>query len=203
MGHSIVASGSGVESARVRNPSVEGLVSERTRELLAKRRTGKRHHRRGWLVRRALAGADVVGLLLAFAIAQILAGGVTTGAPDRVPSWLEILAFAVTIPGWILLARAYHLYDRDEERTDHSTVDDMVGVFNMVTVGAWCFFGISTLTGVADPSFRKLFVFWTSAVVLVAIRASSHGPRAAVRTSTSRTRSSSAPATSVSASHGS
>ena len=36
--------------------------------------------------------------------------------------------FVATLPLWVLLARVYGLYDRDEERTDHSTVDDVVGV---------------------------------------------------------------------------
>ena len=147
---------------------LENLLDERTRALLEKRRLGN-GHRRGWLVRRALAAADVVGLVVAFAIAQIMFSEVAPGVRDRVPSWLEVLLFAATMPVWILLARAYHLYDKDEERTDHSTVDDFVGVFNMVTVGAWVFFGVTTLTGVADPNFRKLFSFWVAAVALVGL----------------------------------
>ena len=39
---------------------VEDLVSERTRDLIHKRRFG-RTHRRGWLIKRALATADIVG----------------------------------------------------------------------------------------------------------------------------------------------
>lgn len=144
----------------------ESLLDERTRALLEKRRVGK-GHRRGWLVRRALATADAIGLVLAFAIAQLLFGEAAAGAPDRVPPWLEVLAFAATMPGWILLARAYHLYDQDEERTDHSTVDDFFGVFNMVTVGTWVFFGATSITGVADPNFLKLFSFWATAVLFV------------------------------------
>ena len=41
------------------------------------------------------------------------------------------------VPLWVLVARIYGLYDRDEERTDHSTVDDVVGVFQLVTLGTW------------------------------------------------------------------
>ena len=59
------------------------------------------------------------------------------------PPWLEVLVFAATLPLWLLLARAYGLYDRDEERTDHSTVDDIFGVFNMVTVGTWMLFAVT------------------------------------------------------------
>ena len=38
------------------------------------------------------------------------------------------------------LAKLYGLYDRDEERVDHSTIDELVGVFHLVTLGAWFFF---------------------------------------------------------------
>ena len=65
---------------------------------------------------------------------------------DRVSPGYEYLAFLLAIPGWLLLLRLEGLYDRDEERTDHSTVDDIVGVFRSVTIGVWVFalFGVAT-----------------------------------------------------------
>ena len=47
------------------------------------------------------------------------------------------MIFVVSLPVWVVAAKIYGLYDRDEERTDHSTVDDLVGVFHLVTVGVW------------------------------------------------------------------
>ena len=55
------------------------------------------------------------------------------------------------LPLWVLLARFYGLYDRDEERTDHSTVDDIVGVFQLVTLGTWSFLVITQRHGLATP----------------------------------------------------
>ena len=51
------------------------LVDERTLEILARRRSVASPRRRGWLVRRLLLLADVVGLAVAFLLAQWLAVG--------------------------------------------------------------------------------------------------------------------------------
>ena len=47
----------------------------------------------------------------------------------------EIALFVATLPLWLLRAKWFGLYDRDEERADHSTSDDLVRVFLLVTVG--------------------------------------------------------------------
>ena len=97
--------------------------------------------RRGWLMRRLLLTADVIGLVIAYLIALKLAP--PASEVDRVaPAWEAALFFA-TLPLWVLLARVHGLYDRDEERTDHSTVDDVVGVFQVVTLGTWSFLVIT------------------------------------------------------------
>lgn len=54
------------------------------------------------------------------------------------------------------MARLYGLYSSDEERADHSTVDDVFGVFNRLTVGAWLLFGRAYVVAFADPSLPKL-----------------------------------------------
>src|SRR3954451_16049971 len=98
------------------------LVSDRTHDLIQRRRSG-RTHRRGWLIKRALAMADVLGLLSAFAIAELVFGS-ETNTGDAFGTETEVMAFLLSLPLWLLLARAYGLYSRDEARTDHSTVDD-------------------------------------------------------------------------------
>ena len=150
----------------MRSVALEDALDERTRDLIRSRRSGKTH-RRGWLVRRALAAADVLGLMLAFGLAQFTIGGARAGAPDRVSSLYEMLVFVATIPLWIVLARLYGLYDRDEERADHSSVDDLFGVFNMMSVGTWGFFVLTRLAGIADPGLAKLTLFWASAIALL------------------------------------
>jgi exopolysaccharide biosynthesis polyprenyl glycosylphosphotransferase len=120
--------------------------------------------RRGWLMRRMLLAADAVGLTLAFLITQILfvpGDGVGLLTRDS-----EFIVFFATVPLWLLIARVYRLYDRDEVRTDHTTVDDLVGVFHLVTVGTWLFFAATQLTE-AEPHPGRLFAFWGLAVVLM------------------------------------
>jgi len=123
--------------------------------------------RRGWLMRRLLLSADVLGLLSAYAVAIALAPPAVR--VDHVAPIWEILLFVATIPLWILLARIHGLYDRDEERTDHSTVDDVVGVFQVVTLGTWGFFVITHITGLPSPNLARLVLFWILAIVLVPI----------------------------------
>src|SRR4051794_39439732 len=127
--------------------------------------TVTRRNRRGWLVRRALLVSDVVGLSVAFVAAE-LAFGPPGGSAGRT---VEFLVFFASLPGWIAVAKLYELYDRDEERTHHTTSDDLVGVFHLVTVGAWLFFVVSWLTKIAEPTLPKLTTFWALAVVLLSL----------------------------------
>jgi exopolysaccharide biosynthesis polyprenyl glycosylphosphotransferase len=122
--------------------------------------------RRGWLVRRMLLAADAIGLTAAFLAVQLIVG--SPGGPvDRVSPSLEFLIFVLTLPIWFLAAKLHGLYDRDEERTDHSTVDELVGVFHVVSTGIWVVFAGSWLLGFADPNPPRLFTFGALAVGLV------------------------------------
>jgi exopolysaccharide biosynthesis polyprenyl glycosylphosphotransferase len=156
------------EEAAAHPYSVEDIVSDRTRDLIWKRRFGTTR-RRGWLIRRALAAADITGLVLAFLLAQLLFDTNVATQNDNVTPGVEILTFFITLPLWIVLARVYGLYDRDEARTDHSSVDDLLGLFNMLTVGTWVFFSFAWLTHIARPAVPKLLLFWALAILFVAL----------------------------------
>ena len=125
--------------------------------------TGAR--RRGWLMRRLLLIADVIGLLCAF----LLAIALSAPAPivNAVDLRWEIALFVASLPLWVLLSRVHGLYDRDEERTDHSTVDDIFGVFQVVSVGTWGFLFVTEISGLPHPNLPRLVVFWAIAVLLV------------------------------------
>ena len=121
--------------------------------------------RRGWLVRRALVLADLVGLVGAFVTATLI---FDAPAPvDRLGTGTEILAFLLTLPLWVVVAKLYGLYDLDEERTDHSTTDDLVPVLHLVTVGSWLFYGFTSVTGTADTGLVRLFGFWLFAIAAI------------------------------------
>jgi exopolysaccharide biosynthesis polyprenyl glycosylphosphotransferase len=121
--------------------------------------------RRGWLIRRALVAADLAGLTASFLLAEQVAG--QRGLPVRFS--FELVLFLITIPVWILMAKIYGLYERDEERTEHTTVDDFVGVFHLVTVGVWLLFAGAWFFKVATPPLAKLTAFWIFAIVLIPV----------------------------------
>jgi exopolysaccharide biosynthesis polyprenyl glycosylphosphotransferase len=143
------------------------VIDERTLEILERRRKTATIRRRGWLIRRVLLAADLIGLSGAFALAELLwpaqqatGNGFAAGG--------ELAAFVATLPVWVFAAKLYGLYDRDEERTDHSSVDDTLDVFHLVTVGAWFLFVGGWLTGLAHPTYPKLATFWLAAIFFVA-----------------------------------
>lgn len=142
-------------------------VDERTLAIVERRRKTATVHRRGWLVRRLLLAADLVGLVGALALTEWLVARETDAG--ILGARAEIVAFLVSLPGWVVTAKLYGLYDRDEERTDHSTVDDVAGVFHVVTVCTWLFWVAAYLTGLAHPTAPKLVLFWAAAVALVSL----------------------------------
>jgi exopolysaccharide biosynthesis polyprenyl glycosylphosphotransferase len=116
-------------------------------------------------MRRLLALADIAGLTVAFLVAVTVAQDDAVAALASDP-W-RLVIFALTLPLWVVLARLHGLYERDEERSDHSTIDDVVGVFHVVTVGTWLAFVFAEATGLAELSFKRLVVFWVLAIVLL------------------------------------
>jgi exopolysaccharide biosynthesis polyprenyl glycosylphosphotransferase len=106
-----------------------------------------------------LAGADIVALGASFGITELLFANAAERSFELGPV-AEGLIFLATLPLWILGAQIYGLYDRDDERAYHSTVDELVSVFHLVTVGVFGFFALSWLTGLTDPSQTKLSTFW-------------------------------------------
>jgi len=124
------------------------------------------------LMRRALMAVDAAGLLLAFLIAESAFGvgnDPNWWAANHVPLRIEIALFVLTVPGWLLVANLYGLYSQDEERMAHSTADDIVDVFHMVTVGVWLLLAGAWLTQLAQPKLPKVVTFWALAIALVTV----------------------------------
>ncbi len=87
--------------------------------------------RRGALVRRSLLTSDLVALAIAYALTGV--------AVDAGVS--QTLLLLATLPAWALGAEAFGLYDRDEQRADHATIDDLGPLFRLLTIG--CFLGLA------------------------------------------------------------
>ncbi|HET8743495.1 MAG TPA: sugar transferase, partial [Gaiella sp.] len=118
-------------------------------------------------MRRLLLLADVVGLVIAFLVAERLVPNMSA-ADTVVPQW-ELILFCASLPLWVLVARLYGLYDRDEERTDHSSVDDFFGVLQVVTIGTWIFLVATYVSDLAHPTLERLIVFWGLAIAFVSL----------------------------------
>jgi exopolysaccharide biosynthesis polyprenyl glycosylphosphotransferase len=121
---------------------------------------------RGWIVRRGLLTADAIGLTAAFTITALVFGQ-GAGEHNHLALAAEYLLFIATLPAWLLGAKLHELYDRDEERTDHTTFNDFVGVLHVVTLGVWLLYAVALGTGLADPELPKAMLFWALAVGFV------------------------------------
>jgi exopolysaccharide biosynthesis polyprenyl glycosylphosphotransferase len=113
-----------------------------------------------------LLAADLLALTMAFAIVEAVFR--KSGLSGDVGIGLETIIFLLLLPVWVLAAKLYGLYDRDEESATHSTADEVVSVFHLLTVGVWVFYAISWLIGFASPDQAKLVTFWFLALVSVA-----------------------------------
>jgi exopolysaccharide biosynthesis polyprenyl glycosylphosphotransferase len=130
----------------------------------------RRRMRRGWLVRRALLAADAAGFLAAFLLTELLFIG--DGLVGSIGIGLESAIFVGLLPVWLLGAKLYGLYDRDEERATHSTADEVVNVFHLITVGVWLYYATSWIIGFSHPNQTKLATFWLLALLcVIAMRA--------------------------------
>jgi exopolysaccharide biosynthesis polyprenyl glycosylphosphotransferase len=146
-------------------PRTETFESPASHEQALQQAT-PRKSRRAAIVRRKLALADLVGLTAAFVLLQLTVGS-NGASDDQVPVVSEALLFVGSLSLWILLARAAGLYSRDEQRPEHTTVDDFVGVFQLLTTCVWMIFVVAAITNVASPDLEKWIIFWFLAFVLV------------------------------------
>ena len=140
-------------------PEAQGTaaVDSRTLEIVEHRRATENARGRGWLVARMLVVADVLGLTIAFLLAQLLTG----------PAQTELLAFVATLPLWVLGAKLYGLYRRDAERIDHTTADDVAGIFHLSVVGAAILFLALWAADLGSIQPAKPLAFSASAIVLL------------------------------------
>ena len=153
------------EAVVLRQELLDAVRDARSTGLVSERQASRRNMKRGWVVRRTLLTADLFGLFMAFAAAQWLFADAGLWGPGALGDWTLLL---VSLPLWVVGAKLYGLYDRDEERTDHSTVDDIVGVFHLVTVASWLVLAGDLLIGDAIVDMPKLAAFWLLAIVVVA-----------------------------------
>lgn len=118
--------------------------------------------RRIRLVPRSLMIADLLGLSLAYLLTTLLWGG-----DGAFGSTKEMAVFCATLPCWLVVARLQGLYRADQEHADHSTADDILKVFYLVTIGVWMLLVASRLVGRTTPSIYALITFWAVTICLL------------------------------------
>jgi exopolysaccharide biosynthesis polyprenyl glycosylphosphotransferase len=130
--------------------------------------------RRRIVVRRMLMAADIVGLLGAFAISEIVTAQLS---PDRgVSAPRELVVLLLAIPVWVAIGQIHHVYENDVTRAAHTAVDDFNGVFHTITVGTVGIYLAAHLTRIAQPDLTKMSVFWATSIALVmALRIAARG----------------------------
>jgi exopolysaccharide biosynthesis polyprenyl glycosylphosphotransferase len=126
-----------------------------------------RRRDRGRTVRRSLLVADLTGLAVAFVALELRFPTQAVNDPLNFDS--ELALFVASLPLFVILARAMGLYDRDAERPEHTTVDDLVGIVALVTTVVWLSFVFSYITGLGHPNFGKWVVFWAFAIAGIAV----------------------------------
>ncbi len=135
-------------------------VDPNTRKLLGRGRL----ERRAWLVPRGLLLADFLGLSIAYVLTTLF-----WGEGGAFGTFHQILVFLCTLPCWAIVAKLQGLYRSDQEQAAHSTADDVVGVFHLVTIGIWVLFVASRVAGRLNPSVFALITFWALAICILPV----------------------------------
>ena len=133
-------------------PPFLAVINDRTVEILAHRRGSSIAKRRGWLVRRALLLADVIGIVVGISLVSLY---------DEPSAWYALLAVLA-----LMLGKLYGLYDGDEGDAHHSTVGDLIGVFHVFTVSAFLMIVVSAAFG-TTPNLGAVVVLWASTGLIV------------------------------------
>ena len=111
---------------------------------------------------RALLAVDLLGLSLAYVITTLI-----WGSAGAFGSFHQILVFLCTLPCWAIVAKLHGLYRSDQEQADHSTTDDVVGVFHLVTIGVWVLLVATRIVGRIEPGIYALMTFWFLAIAIL------------------------------------
>ena len=125
-----------------------------------------RYGRRDFVLRRLLAAGDGATVVGSLALAAAVAG-------VRADTVAYLFWGVVSLPLWLLLFKAYGLYDRDIKRVSHTTLDDLPWLFHAVVIGTLLTWAYYRLLPVHQMVFAELATF--SATLLIAtplIRAS-------------------------------
>jgi len=134
------------EAAVGRRPDLRALPGGRGLDQLV---VARHHSQRDSEVRRLLLVADLLALCAGLGAATLLF--------SQHPG--EFLWGVVLLPLWVVVFKAYGLYDRDTKRISHGTVDDLPWIFHAMLLGSLLLLGIFRLTPIGGIELADLAVF--------------------------------------------
>lgn len=143
-------------------------LDRRQRDAEPKSSVGGRAPRRSVAnLRRLLLVSDLAGLTLSFVVVTLAIKD--SGTADSIQFHGELAVFVCALPFWFIPALIVGLYDLDESRVGHNTVDELFGVVSVVTIGTWIVLVLSWTTGVANPQLSRLVAFWLLACIALVV----------------------------------
>ena len=121
--------------------------------------------RRDGVFRRALAVADIIAVSLSLAVGVVLVSGAS----------LTIFAAAVPL-GFVVVAKAMGLYDRDAHVLHRTTLDEFPALFGIATLATLLIFLFGGVMAEADLTRGQVLTTWLLlSVSLVVLRAMARG----------------------------
>ena len=104
-----------------------------------------------------LVVSDLCAIFAAFLVATALSRAFL------LPRNFDMLAFAASLPLWILVLYLHSLYERDQKRLDRPAADDLAPVFHAVTLGTWLVFAVLAWVDPGVPGIGWFVAFWICA----------------------------------------
>ncbi|HET6998080.1 MAG TPA: hypothetical protein VFI03_05765, partial [Solirubrobacterales bacterium] len=126
---------------------------------LQQRVVARRHSRRDSEVRRLLLAADLIAVCLGLLVGTLL----VSYNPG------ELMWGALTLPLWVVIFKAYGLYDRDIKRISHGTIDDLPWIFHAMLLGTLLLLGFYRLTPIGSIELMDLATFAIVATLAMAL----------------------------------
>jgi lipopolysaccharide/colanic/teichoic acid biosynthesis glycosyltransferase len=116
--------------------------------------------RRDYVIRRLLAVADCVSVVVALLATVVISTRVTTQD--------HLLLGLATVPVWFTILTVYGLYNRDIKRISHSTVDDLPWIMHAMLVGClltWLYFKALPVPKLEFPDILTLATIATVSII--------------------------------------
>ncbi len=113
---------------------------------------------RGFVLRRRLALSDLLGLTLAAAAAV----GIATAIGRPAVGVGTVIAFAISLPLWLLIANTVGLYHLSDRRLGPSAADEIGPIIFALALWSWCLLLLVALLDPQAPELALCAILWVA-----------------------------------------